>query len=183
MNYDVLMSEEGDLFFLNHDLVPTESIRQAILIRLRWFFNEWQYGPQYGVDYFGKVFIKNPNRTIVLSMIAQQIRSVEGVKSVTDLALQINQKTRAAIISFKVTTVDRETYDMEVDVLTLLNKRVTLVYSEENGHMVVRPSEGAGKGYFYIMGGDLIYEQVRPEGLQDAVTYELVDGELIETRY
>lgn len=183
MNNDILMDNKGDIYFANHDILTTESIQQAIMIRLRWFFAEWQYGPQYGVDYFGKVFIKNPNRTIVLSMIAEQVRGVEGVKSVSDLSMQINRETRAAIIQFKVTTIDRQTYDMEVDVYTLLNKKIVLVYSQEDGNMIVRPVDGKGKGTFYILNGELIVDFSDAEALMDAVTYEIDDGDLIETRY
>lgn len=40
-NGDIDISPTGDIFI-------TESVRQAVLIRLRWFFGEWRLGPYMG---------------------------------------------------------------------------------------------------------------------------------------
>lgn len=53
-NGDIDVSAVGDIFI-------TESVRQAVLIRLRWFFGEWRLGPEMGFKWFEEVFVKNPN--------------------------------------------------------------------------------------------------------------------------
>ena len=38
-NGDLAVSETGDIFM-------TQSVKQAVLIRLRWIYNEWRLGPE-----------------------------------------------------------------------------------------------------------------------------------------
>lgn len=40
-NGDIEVSPTGDIYL-------TESVRQAVLIRLRWIWNEWRLGPELG---------------------------------------------------------------------------------------------------------------------------------------
>ena len=53
---DLQMTREGDLY-VNNDIAVTDSIEQGIYIRLRWFFKEWKFGPDYGVKYFENIFV------------------------------------------------------------------------------------------------------------------------------
>ena len=179
MNYDIQMNDESDIFFYEKDIRTTNSIEQAIIIRLRWFFNEWQYGPQYGVDYYDKVFIKNPNRTIILAMIGSVIRGVDGVFSVENLRMDINAKTREARIYFTVITTSKERFDQEVDIWTFVNQKIRLLWSEEDRQLTVRPSIGTGKGTFYIEDGELKAE-LSPE-VAELAEFKLVDGALTST--
>lgn len=39
---DLLLDKNGDLVFTNGDVSFTDSVVQAITIRLRWFFGEWK---------------------------------------------------------------------------------------------------------------------------------------------
>ena len=55
---DLLMTMDGDLRITDHDISATDSIVQAIMIRLRWWFGEWKFGPGYGVKYFEHVLVK-----------------------------------------------------------------------------------------------------------------------------
>ena len=74
MRNDILLLKAGDLHITDTgDILLTDSIqknfpttgnlsvRQAVLIRLRWFFAEWRFSPQAGFPYFEEVLIKNPN--------------------------------------------------------------------------------------------------------------------------
>ena len=179
MNYDIQMTEDSDISLVGKDIRTTESVKQAIMIRLRWFFEEWRYAPQYGVDYFGQVFVKNPNRTIVLAMIAKQIRSVDKVKTVTNLKLTINNSTREATLSFTVTTIDKETFDYELEVWNYVNRRTKILYTEERGNLIGYPDMGTGRAKFYLDDGDLNVEM--DQDMQELVRYELQDGQLIGT--
>ena len=46
---DLQMTRDGDLAILNHDIIATDSIEQGIYIRLRWWYGEWKFGPDYGM--------------------------------------------------------------------------------------------------------------------------------------
>lgn len=115
---DIQMTRSGDIAISRYDIMTTDSIEQAILIKLRWFFGEWAYNSSYGVDWFGKVLVKNPNTLLVRRMIEDTIMSVDGVTSVENLTLTINRQARDATITFTVHT-DLGTEDaMEVNLRT-----------------------------------------------------------------
>lgn len=116
---DLQMTREGDLRIANNDILATDSIEQGIYIRLRWWFNEWKFGPGYGVKYFENVFVKNPNRQIIISEITNQILSVDGVKSVDDVVIEIDSAERTAVIKYKVTTESQERFEKEVSIWSM----------------------------------------------------------------
>ena len=48
--YDLKLNESGDLEVNDFgDVMLTQSVRQAVLIRLRWLFGEWRFAPEAGV--------------------------------------------------------------------------------------------------------------------------------------
>ena len=111
---DILQTPEGDLnITANGDIQLTESVRQAVRIRLLWFFSEWRFSPQLGVPYFEDVLIKNPNIRRIRAIIRREAMSVRQVREVRDLQINIGAQTRTAIISFEVLT-NEETYRDEV---------------------------------------------------------------------
>lgn len=176
---DCLMDVYGDLYLAGGDIVKTDSIRQAILIRLRWFFKEWQYGPQYGVDYFGTVLVKNPNKTLVLRMIADVIMSVDGVSRVQDLKLIINRKDRIGEITFRVVVDSWDLYRKEMDLYADLTDGERIVYDEdEEGNLRARKKNGTR---FAVTLKD---PETGTEGLPFmvmAVSFALDNGDLIAT--
>ena len=101
---DLQMTKNGDLAIFSFDVHTTDSIEQAILIKLRGFFAEWVYNRSYGVKWFEKVLIKNPSKLIVRRMLEDAILSVDGVASVQDMTLSISSRQRVARISFKAIT-------------------------------------------------------------------------------
>ena len=117
---DLQMTKDGALCMYNNDILTTDSIEQGIYIRLRWWFGEWKFGPDYGVKYFENVFVKNPNKLLIINDISNQILSVEGVKSVDNLAVAIDYKTRKATIQYTVTTVSQERLKREVDIWNMV---------------------------------------------------------------
>lgn len=70
---DIEVSDLGDFFLTN-------SILQAVKIRLRWIYNEWRLGPQYGFPWFEEVFVKNPNIPKIKGLLRSEIMQVDGVK-------------------------------------------------------------------------------------------------------
>ena len=113
---DILLTKDGDLSLCeNADISLTHSIRQAVRIRLLWFFEEWRFAPPFGVPYFEEVLIKNPNVERIRRRIRDEIRTADGVIDVKNTRVDINPQTRAARISMNITT-DIETYFDEVEI-------------------------------------------------------------------
>jgi len=112
---DLLLDSDGDLLITNGDVTITDSVIQAIKIRLRWFAGEWRVNPDYGMPYYDDIFIKNPNKVLLEEQIREEILSVTEVTEVTSVSVSIDAKTRCATISFTVTVSD-----------TVINGEVTL---------------------------------------------------------
>lgn len=113
---DLQMTRDSDLCIIDHDILPTDSIEQGIYIRLRWWFNEWKFGLEYGVKYFEDFFVKNPNKQLIISDIREQIMNVEGIREVNNINVVINYTKRSAVIKYIVTTENRERFEREVKI-------------------------------------------------------------------
>ena len=100
---DILLTRSGDININDWgDITLTESVRQAVRIRLLWFFNEWRFAPDKGVPYFEEVFIKNPNQARMRRIVRDQALSVRDVRDVTDIQINTNTNTRVSSISFSI---------------------------------------------------------------------------------
>ena len=55
---DIKLGKDGDIVVSAvGDISLTESVRQAVLIRLRWIYQEWRLGPEMGFPWFEEIFI------------------------------------------------------------------------------------------------------------------------------
>jgi len=114
---DILLTLDGDLRINETgDIELTDSIRQAIRIRLLWFFSEWRFEPEWGIPYFEQVFIKNPNLLRIRSIIRAEILAVDGVDSVRSIDISVDTVKRNAAISF-VVLIGNEDYRDEVVII------------------------------------------------------------------
>ena len=99
--YDLKLTNSGDLEISEDgDVSLTQSVRQAVLIRLRWLFGEWRFAPENGVPYFQKIMVKNPNIPQIKQIIRSEIMGVEGMVDVKNLAVEIDSESRTARITF-----------------------------------------------------------------------------------
>lgn len=113
---DFKLDAEGDLeLSLAGDISPTESIVQAVRIRLLWFFQECRLGPGLGIPYFENILVKNPNEVKVRHLIREAVMSVEGVTNVRGVDLAIDKRTRQATITVAFST-DEESFKEEVKI-------------------------------------------------------------------
>lgn len=111
---DILLTGSGDLKITDSgDIELTNSVRQAILIRLRWFLGEWRFGPEAGLPYLEEILIKNPNIVRCIELFRGAILSVEEVRNVENMTLDINSSTRRGVLRFRAIT-DKEIFDEEV---------------------------------------------------------------------
>ena len=118
---DILLTENGDIRLENTDISLTQSIRQAIKIRLQWFFAEWRFERSWGVPYFENVVIKNPNLQQIKQIIRKEISAVDGVQSVNQVEISHERAARQAKITFSV-TIHGEKFQDEIIVFELLNR-------------------------------------------------------------
>lgn len=116
MRDDILLTPDGDLYVNETgDIELTTSIRQAVIIRLKWFFEEWRFAPEFGVPYFEEIFVKNPNDMRIRQIIREECMTVDGVSDVRNIKLTVNPVTREATISLKIVTLE-QSYMEEVKI-------------------------------------------------------------------
>lgn len=110
---DILM-KAGDLVVTKGgDIVLTDSVRQAIRIRLLWFAREWRFNTSFGIPYYDEVYIKNPNLEKIKLILTREIRKVEEVLDVQNMNISLDRQNRVATVTFTVYTSE-EAFDMEV---------------------------------------------------------------------
>lgn len=113
---DLRLTEDGDLYITeNGDVQFTDSVLQAIKIRLKWFLAEWRINTNYGMPYYDEVFIKNPSTALIEDRIRTEILSIDGVQTVESISVMIDKTTRVANIQFKV-VAQEEVINEEVKV-------------------------------------------------------------------
>lgn len=111
---DIRLNKSGDIDISpTGDIFITESVRQAVLIRLRWFFGEWRLGPDMGFKWFEEVFVKNPNLIKIRSLIRDEIMQVEGVTAAEVTSVKYDKAKRTVDIAY-VLTVGEEVFKEEV---------------------------------------------------------------------
>lgn len=114
---DFLLDNDGDLVLSSGDIVITDSVVQAIKIRLKWFANEWRINKEWGIPYYEEVFIKNPNTQLIEGRIKEEILTIDEVQEVSSVKVTINKETRRAAISFTAIVNGQETNgEVQIDV-------------------------------------------------------------------
>jgi hypothetical protein len=103
--YQDLLIENGDLV-LTSDANPdgTNPIQQDIRQKIGTFLGEWFNDNTIGVDYYGQIFVKNPDQSKVDAIIQNIIRTAPGVTLLTSYAASVNSVTRVLTLSFVAQT-------------------------------------------------------------------------------
>ncbi len=113
---DFKLTKSGDLELTDGgDILTTESVCQAVRVRLLWFLNEWRLGPDMGFPYFENVFVKNPSESKIRHLIRETVMSVDEVTDVTEISFSLNNRTREAAINVSFAT-DEDTFREEVNI-------------------------------------------------------------------
>ena len=112
---DILLDKSGDIYISpESDIEITDSVAQAIRVRLLWFLDECVLYPlDTGTDYFGSVLGKNISPLLAASEIRSQILLVEEVEEVCNVTIDADRKTRNAVIRYTAKTA-REVIKDEV---------------------------------------------------------------------
>lgn len=102
---DIKMTLDGDIEVSESgDIALTGSIRQAVIIKIRWILEEWRLGPEIGFPWYEEVFVKNPDLPKISSLLRSAIMEVDGVTSATVSEINIDKQSRklSANIAFVV---------------------------------------------------------------------------------
>ena len=102
---DIQLTADGDLRITElGDIGLTDSVRQAVRIRLLWFFNEWRFAPQFGVPYFEDILIKNPNLEKIRGIVRDEVTSVDEVIDAKNIKLSFDKIKRSLQITLDIIT-------------------------------------------------------------------------------
>ncbi len=113
---DIMLNKNGDLAVSkNGDISLTQSICQAVQIRLKWIAEEWRLGPELGFAWFDEVFVKNPNLENVKQLLRSEILKVDGVEEADVKRIEFHARERKAYFVFTF-GVDGETYKEEATI-------------------------------------------------------------------
>jgi len=113
---DILLAPDGDLNICERgDICLTESVRQAVRVRLQWFFAEWRFWPDTGVPYFEDILIKDPDLQRIRRIVRDEAMSVDEVIEARDITIAIDAPARQALIRLLL-VVGEETYREEVTI-------------------------------------------------------------------
>jgi len=113
---DVLLTPDGDLFVNEWgDIRLTESVRQAVRVRLLWFLNEWRFAPRNGVPYYEFILTKNPNIERIRRIFKNEIESAEEVREARNIKIVHEKNTRRARVTYEI-VISEQTYREEVEI-------------------------------------------------------------------
>jgi len=114
---DVLLTKDGDIVVTeNGDISLTDSIRQAVAIRLKWIYHEWRLGPEFGLPWFEEIWVKNPNILKIKSLIRSEIVQVQGVDNAIVTNVQYDPKSRKAKFDYDI-YIGEDKYREEVELV------------------------------------------------------------------
>jgi hypothetical protein len=81
-------------------------ILQSILENLGIWLGEWFLDTTLGIDYYGQVFVKNPNLSTINAMLLTAILTTPGVTLVTAYGFTPNFITRTLAVTFSCQTTN-----------------------------------------------------------------------------
>lgn len=99
-NYHDIFPVGGDFAMVSGN----DQIAQNVLQTLGVFLGEWFLDNTIGLDYYGTVFIKNPNQAAINAMFISAVLGVPGVTSVLNFSSVVNLQARSIVVNFKLQT-------------------------------------------------------------------------------
>ena len=103
---DIMLDKDGDIAISdNGDLILENSVRQKILIRVRWFLNEWRWDKEIGLPWMDEILgVKSPKTDEFEARLRETIFNVDEVTEVKDISIVLDSETRTVEIGFVAVT-------------------------------------------------------------------------------
>jgi hypothetical protein len=99
-NRDLIL-KNGDFYFKT----GVEACQQRLQIKLLFFFQEWFLDTTIGLDWFGTVYVKNPNQNLIDNMILVTMTDDIEVIEVTEYSTSFSLLARKLTIKMKLNTI------------------------------------------------------------------------------
>lgn len=109
-SFDILV-EGSDLQIVEGKDATVQYLKQVLAA----FKGEWFLNTEFGIDYYGKVLIKNPDPNVLESEFKLAILDVPGVRNLIEFQLLVDPATREYEIDFTVDT-DEGTISFREDI-------------------------------------------------------------------
>jgi len=104
------LTTDGDLKIgnnLDYIVAGIDELVQRLKFRLRIFLGEWYRDITLGIDYFGKIFKKNPLYADIDNEFRKTILQTDGVKELVNLTIKFSTNLERKLdVNFKVLTDD-----------------------------------------------------------------------------
>lgn len=102
------LDENNDIFLQDgtiHRVSEAPETIQQIRSRLLFYLGEWFLDTTGGVDYFGVVFVKPVNLSLIESELKSTIINTDGVIELIEFELDYNRTTRKLQVDFEAKTI------------------------------------------------------------------------------
>lgn len=99
---------EHDLVITNYDLTlvsGADQVRQAVKMRLLTIFSEWFLDTRVGIHYFDVVCTKNPDPSLIDSIMKATIIETPGIKELLSYTSELDKVHRSLTITFEANTI------------------------------------------------------------------------------
>jgi|GEM_PF-2939865 len=109
---DLALNDDGDLLVENFDMAivsGVDQVKQSLIIRLKFFINDWFLDINAGLPYYEEFFIKSPNQIRIESLLVNEILTTRGVQQLLSFESEFDSDLRKFIVNFKVLIEEIET--------------------------------------------------------------------------
>lgn len=112
---DIILDKSGDMLVTDFgDIRIGSSIIRDIKMALLYILGEYKWDPDLGLPWMEMIYTKNPRIEEFKSLVEEAIFNVEDVIAVDSVEMDVDPKTRKAVIRF-VARTDEETIREEVE--------------------------------------------------------------------
>ena len=104
---DIKVDENREFVIVNGDLVLIdggEALQQKLSIKLKFVLGEWFIDVGYGIPYPEYIWVKNPDLTVIESLLKAAILEEPGVKELKTFSMNYQPQQRRLDVSFSVDT-------------------------------------------------------------------------------
>lgn len=101
----------GDLSIVDGDLALVrrgDAVAQHLSQRLKLLLSEWFLDESAGVPYFDLIFVKNPDPTVVDSVLKSVILETPGITKLLEFSLDLDPDTRLLTVNGRAEHADGE---------------------------------------------------------------------------